>query len=129
MAGSSFKSVDEYLAAQPEGAQRTLKRVRSAIRRAVPAADEEISYGVPTYKLHGRPLIYFAGWKEHYSIYPSSARLVAAFKDELAGYEIGKGTIRFPFSGSVPTQLIHRIAQFRTTEVTEGMTKPARKKR
>jgi uncharacterized protein YdhG (YjbR/CyaY superfamily) len=129
MAGSSFKSVDEYLAAQPEGAQRTLKRVRSAIRRAVPAADEEISYGVPTYKLHGRPLIYFAGWKEHYSIYPSSARLVAAFKDELAGYEIGKGTIRFPFSGSVPTQLIHRIAQFRTTEVTEGRTKPARKKR
>ena len=105
-----------------------LKRVRAAIRRAMPNADEMISYGLPTYKLHGRPVIYFAGWKAHYSIYPSTDRLVAAFKDELARYQVSKGTIRFPFSESVPTQLIHGIARFRLKEVTERKTKATRKK-
>jgi uncharacterized protein YdhG (YjbR/CyaY superfamily) len=123
-----FNSVDEYISSQPETLQRTLTRVRGAILKAVPHADEMISYGLPTYKLHGRPVIYFAGWKEHYSIYPSTDRLVAALKDQLAPYEVSKGTIRFPYSESVPTQLIHRIARFRLKEVTEPKTTATRKK-
>jgi uncharacterized protein YdhG (YjbR/CyaY superfamily) len=123
-----FNSVDEYISSQPETLQRTLTRVRGAILKAVPHADEMISYGLPTYKLHGRPVIYFAGWKEHYSIYPSTDRLVAALKDQLAPYEISKGTIRFPYAESVPTQLIHRIARFRLKEVTEPKTTATRKK-
>jgi uncharacterized protein YdhG (YjbR/CyaY superfamily) len=124
-----FKSVDEYISSQPESVQRILERVRRTIRKAVPGADEMISYGLPTYKLHGRPLIYFAGWKEHYSIYPSSHRLVAAFKDQLAGYEVSKGTIRFPFSQPVPIQLIDGIATFRVEEVATQQVKGRRKKR
>ena len=124
-----FKSVDEYISSQPESVQRILERVRRTIRKAVPGADEMISYGLPTYKLHGRPLIYFAGWKEHYSIYPSSDRLVAAFKDQLAGYEVSKGTIRFPFSRPVPVQLIDGIATFRVEEVATQQVKGRRKKR
>jgi uncharacterized protein YdhG (YjbR/CyaY superfamily) len=79
-----FNSVDEYILEQPESVLRILTRVRNAILRAVPSADEMISYGLPTYKRQKRPVIYFAGWKKHYSIYPSTDRLVAALKDELA---------------------------------------------
>jgi uncharacterized protein YdhG (YjbR/CyaY superfamily) len=117
MAKADFKTVDEYIAAQPEDAQRILKRVRSIIRKAVPKAGEGISYKIPTYKLHGGPVLYFAGWKKHYSLYPASDKLVAAFKKDLAAYEVNKGTIRFPLSEPVPAILIESIAKFRADEV------------
>ena len=119
MAKAGFQSVDEYIAAQPKAVQDILGRVRSTIREAVPGAGEVISYNIPTYKLRGGPVLYFAGWKQHYSLYPATARIVAAFKDELARYEIRKGTIRFPLSRPVPVKLIGRIAKFRAKEVTE----------
>jgi uncharacterized protein YdhG (YjbR/CyaY superfamily) len=72
MAETRFTSVDEYITSHPEAAQRVLKRVRSTIRKAVPKAEEMISYQIPTYKLNGRPVLYFAGWKEHYSLYIDS---------------------------------------------------------
>ena len=114
---TDFKSVDEYIASQPEAVQEILGRVRSAIREAVPRAEEVISYQIPAYKLHSGPVLYFAGWKQHYSLYPASERVVAAFKDELAPYEVSKGTIRFPLSEPVPVKLIGRIAKFRAKEV------------
>ncbi|MGA3042177.1 MAG: DUF1801 domain-containing protein [Bryobacteraceae bacterium] len=117
MAKTDFKSVDEYLAAQPETVRGILGRVRNAIRKAVPRAEETISYKMPTYKLDGDRLLYFAGWKQHYSLYPATERVVAAFQDELAPYEIDKGTIRFPLSQPVPVKLIGRIAAFRAKEV------------
>jgi uncharacterized protein YdhG (YjbR/CyaY superfamily) len=117
MATTRFTSVREYLAAQPRSSRTVLARVRDAIRRAVPAAEEAIAYQIPAYKLHGRTIIYFAGWKEHFSIYPATARLVAAFEDELAPYEVNdKGTIRFPLAGPVPVKLIGRLAKFRAAE-------------
>ena len=117
MAKKDFTSVDEYIASRPEAVQRVLKRVRSTIRKAVPGAEEMISYKIPTYKLDGRPVIYFAGWKQHYSLYPSGDRLVLAFKDDLARYEVSKGTIRFPLSEPVPVKLIDGIVKFRVKEV------------
>jgi uncharacterized protein YdhG (YjbR/CyaY superfamily) len=116
MAKTGFKSVDDYIAAQPETTQAILARVRHAIRRAVPDADEVISYQMPTYKKNGKPVIYFAGWKEHFSLYPAGARLVAAFEKELAPYAISKGTIRFPLNEPVPVKLIERIVRFRDKE-------------
>jgi uncharacterized protein YdhG (YjbR/CyaY superfamily) len=131
MAMPGFQSVDDYIAAQPEEVRRVLERVRSAIRKALPKAEETISYNIPTYKLRGRPVIYFAGWKKHYSLYPSNARLVAAFKDELSPYEVEKGTIRFPLSDPVPAKLIEQIAKFRSKDAAERekAKKPAPKKR
>lgn len=119
MTKTDFKSVDDYIASQPEAVRGLLERLRSTIRKALPGAEEMISYKIPTYKLHGRPVLYFAGWKQHYSLYPSTAPLVAAFKDDLAPYEVDKGTIRFPLSGPVPMKLIERIAKFRAKEVAE----------
>ena len=118
MANTNFKSVAEYIASRPKATQRTLKLVRSTIRKAVPGAREVISYQIPAYKLPGGTVIYFAGWKEHYSIYPANARLVAAFKKQLAPYEVNeKGTIRFPLSEPVPVKLIGALAKFRGREV------------
>ena len=133
MAKTKFTSVDEYIAAQPKAAQVAMKRVRSAIRKGVPGAEEAISYQIPTYRLHGRSVIYFAGWKEHYSIYPSTRPLVAAFEKALEPYDVNdKGTIRFPLSQPVPVKLIEGLAKFRAKEVIAeraSKTKAAARKR
>ena len=105
-----------------------LNRIRAIIRNAVPRT-EAISYQIPAYKLDGRPVIYFAGWKQHYSIYPATSSVVAALEKELAPYKIGKGTIRFPLSERVPALLIGRIVKLRVKEATEqakGKAKPER---
>ena len=94
MTKTNFKNVDEYIAAQPEAGQAVLATVRSGIRKALPKAEEVISYKIPAYKLKGAVVLYFAGWKQHYSLYPAGDRLVAAFKDELTPYKISKGRIR-----------------------------------
>ena len=70
MAKTDFKSIHEYIASQPEAARVVLERVRGAIRKALPGAEEAISYQIPAYKLHGGLVLYFAGWKKHYSLYP-----------------------------------------------------------
>src|SRR2546426_11457985 len=118
MAKTDFKSVNEYIASKPKDVRIVLECVRSTIRKAVPAAEEVISYQIPVFKLNGIPVLYFAGWKQHYSLYPASDALVAAFKDELAPYELSKGTIRFPLSEPVPVDLIERIAKFRAEQLT-----------
>src|SRR5262245_54864147 len=127
MAKTDFKSVDDYIAAQPPAAQQVLGRVRSTIRAALPRAEEVISYQIPAYKLDGRVVIYFAGWKQHYSLYPAGEELVAAFEQELTGYTISKGTIRFPLDTPVPVKLITRIASFRAKEQAERVKAKAAK--
>ena len=125
VAKTGFTSVDDYIASQPKAAQRALTRVRAAIRQAVPGAEEVISYQIPTFKMNGRAVIYFAGWKAHYSLYPANDRLVIAFKKQLAPYEVNnKGTIRFPLSEPVPVKLIESIAKFRAMEVGEESRSP-----
>jgi uncharacterized protein YdhG (YjbR/CyaY superfamily) len=116
MAKTDFKSVDEYIATHPEDVQAILQRVRSTIRKAVPGAEEVISYQIPTYKLHGGYVVYFAGWKQHYSLHPATDHLVVAFKDDLAPYKVNEGTIRFPLFQPVPVKLIERIVKFLAKE-------------
>jgi uncharacterized protein YdhG (YjbR/CyaY superfamily) len=120
MAKTDFGSVDEYIASQPEAVRGILQRVRNTIRRALPGAQEVISYKMPTYTLNGKRLLYFAAWKQHYSIYAATQPVLAAFQDELAPYAISKGTIRFPLSEPVPVKLIGRIARFRAKEIVHG---------
>ena len=117
MAKTSYASVDDYLAAQPSEAREILSRVRDTIRKAIPKAEETISYRIPTYRLGRAPVIYFAGWKEHFSIYPATKTMLADLGDDLAGYKIAKGTIRFEFADAVPLRLISRIAKHRANEV------------
>ena len=116
MAKTDFKYVEEYITTHPEHVQSILQRVRSTIRKAVPGAEEVISYQIPGYKLPVGPVLSFAGWKQHYSLYGATDRVVAAFKDDLAPYKVSRGTIRFPLSQPVPVKLIERIAKFRAKE-------------
>jgi uncharacterized protein YdhG (YjbR/CyaY superfamily) len=109
--------VDAYIASQPKAMRELLERVRSTIRAAIPGADEVISYKIPSYQLRGEPVLYFAGWKQHYSLYPASDQLLAAFKGELANCTVKSRTLRFPLSQPVPVRLLGRIAKFRAREV------------
>ena len=119
MAKIDFASVDAYIAAQPAAARPVLQEVRRAMLEALPGAEESISYKIPTYKIGGTPVIYFAGWKQHYSVYPATDRVVAPLVDALAAYTLSRGTIRFPMSEPVPMQLIGRIATLRAEEVAD----------
>jgi uncharacterized protein YdhG (YjbR/CyaY superfamily) len=116
MAKTDFKSVAEYLATLPKDTRAKLQRVRAAIRKAIPKGEEVISYQIPALKLEGSAVIYFAGWKEHYSLYPATQKVISSFARELADYELRKGTIRFPLSQPVPTKLIAAIAKLRAQE-------------
>lgn len=120
--------IDAYLKKQTPQAAEALGQVRRAISRAIPRAEEGISYSIPAFKLGTSPVIFFAGWKAHYSIYPASAPLVAAFAAELAPYSISKGTIRFPLDRKVPTALIGRLAKFLFNEATVRAAIRAQKK-
>jgi uncharacterized protein YdhG (YjbR/CyaY superfamily) len=124
------KSVDEYIAGQPEAIRPKLEQVRTAIRRAVPEAVEGIGYGMPGYKLHGRPMLYFAGFKEHYSLFAASGTFFAALKDELSGYDLRKGTVHFTLTKPVPVKLISRIAKLRAVGIaaTAKISEPGREK-
>ena len=117
MTKTTYTSVDEYIASQPDRTRGILERVRATIRKAIPGAEETLSYQIPTYKIGGTAAIYFAGWKEHFSIYPATQTLMTDLGDDLAPYKISKGTIRFELSDAVPVKLITRIAKHRMAEV------------
>jgi uncharacterized protein YdhG (YjbR/CyaY superfamily) len=117
------KSVDEYIAAQPGSVRPKLEQVRAAIRRAVPEAVEGIGYRMPGYKLHGKPMLYFAGFKEHYSLFAASGTFFGALEDELKGYELRKGTVHFALAKPVPVKLISRIAKLRADGVAATVKK------
>ena len=106
-------TVTEYIAAKPKKTQLVLRRMRAVIRKAIPGADEVISYQIPTYRLAGKTVIYFAGWKEHVSLYPATGLPAKV----LAMYQVSKGTLRFPLSEPLPVKLIERIAKLRAKAV------------
>jgi uncharacterized protein YdhG (YjbR/CyaY superfamily) len=119
MSSSTAASIDAYIAAQPDTARPVLERLRSVIGKAIPEADEAISYGMPAYKLGGRVVLYFAGWKQHTALYPASAQTFAAFKKEVDGYATSQGTLQFPLGEPLPVKLIEAIAKYRAAEVAK----------
>ncbi len=129
MAKARFTSVSDYIASKPEDARAALERVRRAIRKAVPTAKEELSYQKPVYLLNDVPVLYFAGWTSHYSLFPATDALVAAFTRELAPYQSSKGTIKIPIFEPVPERLIERIARFRAQQITKRDTRKGKKGR
>ena len=104
------QNIDEYIAAQDENIQPRLKEIRSVLQAALPEAEERISWSMPTY-WKGRSIIHFAASKKHLGIYPGD-EAVAEFDEELADYDISKGTIRIPYDKELPAELIKKIAEW-----------------
>jgi uncharacterized protein YdhG (YjbR/CyaY superfamily) len=126
MKQSSPNTIDEYIAAQPEAVRPKLEQVRNAIKKAVPDAVEVMGYRMPGFKLHGKPMLYFAGFKEHYSLFAASGSFFAELEDELKGYELRKGTVHFPLNKPVPIKLISQIAKLRAAGIISGRRPPDR---
>ena len=112
---SKINSIDEYIDTFPEDMQTILKQVRKTIKAAAPEAGERISYGIPTFTLNDKYLIYFAGWKHHISIYPIPIG-DDAFNQEIAPYIAGKGTLKFPIDKRMPLKLITKIVKLKVAE-------------
>ena len=101
-----------------------LEQVRTTIRKAVPDAVEGIGYRMPGYKLHGKPVLYFGCFQDHYSLFAASGSFFASIEDELKGYEVRKGTVHFPLTKPVPVKLISRIAKLRAAGIAATVKKP-----
>jgi uncharacterized protein YdhG (YjbR/CyaY superfamily) len=121
-------SVDEYLLGFPPAVRTKLEQLRKLIRKNAPGAEECISYGIAGYKYKGM-LIYFAGFKNHVSLYPAP-REHKDFKKELEKYAGGKGTVQFPLDKPIPAELVKRIVQFRvrSNEEQTGQKQAGKKK-
>lgn len=107
-----MKSVDDYIAQFPPETQKLLQQVREAVLETAPHAVESISYAMPAYKLNGKPLVYFAGYKNHIGFYATPTGH-EAFKVELSKYKQGKGSVQFPLDEAMPLELIKRIVMYR----------------
>ena len=112
---NKISSIDEYIGTFPEEVQTILKQVRKTIKAAAPEAGEKISYGIPTFTLNGKYLIYFAGWKHHISIYPIPVG-DDQLNQEIAPYVAGKGTLKFPIDRPMPLKLITKIVKLKVAE-------------
>jgi len=136
MASPDYRSVDEYIAAQPAPARPVLRRVRQTIRKALPGCAEGISYRIPVFRVDGAMVIYLAGFQHHYSLYPATTRLIRALGRDAAAHLHSKATLRFSLTEDVPTRLIARIAKTRAGEVaglaqarSAAPRKPTRRKK
>ncbi len=106
------KTVDAYIKDFSEDVQHLLNQIRSTILKVTPNAEESISYGIPAYKLNGKPLVYFAAFKNHIGFYATPSGH-AAFEKELAKYKQGKGSVQFPIDKPMPLKLIVKIVEYR----------------
>jgi uncharacterized protein YdhG (YjbR/CyaY superfamily) len=113
-----FKTIDEYIKIFPQDVQRSLERMRQTIQAAAPEAVEAISYQVPIFRLDGKNLVHFAGYKNHIGFYPVPSG-IRAFKKELSQYKQGKGSVQFPLDKPVPYDLVKKIVIFRAKENTK----------
>lgn len=116
--------VDAYLASLPSDRRVVLQKLRETIRAAAPGAEEGFSYGLPAFRLDGRPLVCFGSASNHCSFFPMSPAVIAANKSALKGYETSKGTIRFLPEKPLPDVLVKKIVRARVAELEQSRRRP-----
>jgi uncharacterized protein YdhG (YjbR/CyaY superfamily) len=112
-------NTDEYLATLTVEQRAALAELRDAILAVAPEAEAGFSYGMPLLRLGGKPLLWYAAWRRHYSLYPVGPAMLERLAIDPAEYETSKGTIRFPASRPLPHALVTRLAQARVAELRE----------
>lgn len=117
-----MKKVEEYINALPIAIQKTAQKIRAIIKNEATDCTESISYGMPAYKTFGKPLVYFAVYKNHIGLYATPSGH-AQFSDELSKYKQGKGSVQFPLDSPIPYDLIQKIVAFRVKENIEKFKK------
>ncbi len=120
-------SVDAYIKSFDKELQEVLQQVREVIQAAAPDAAEEISYAMPAYKIGGKPVVYFAGYKSHVGFYATPTGH-EAFEKQLSKYKQGKGSVQFPLTEPMPLKLITDITKFRVKEVKAQLQLKVKKK-
>ena len=110
------KTIDEYIKRQSPKARGILKKIRQTIKKAIPKAEEAISYQIPVIKKDRAYVVYFAAWEKHVSLYPIPRHIPPKFKKEIAPYIAGKGTLKFSLLKKIPYTLIKKVAKFRMKE-------------
>lgn len=110
-----MNEVTNYISTFPEPVQKIMQQLREIITKTAPEATESMAYGMPAYKIKGKPLVYFAGYKNHLGFYATPTGH-EAFAAELSRYKQGKGSVQFPLSEPMPYDLIKRIVVFRRAE-------------
>lgn len=113
----NYKTIDEYIQTFPKDIQEVLNSLRKIIHEEAPGVTEGISYKMPTFKLNGKYIVYFAAWKTHIALYPGTSSMGAT--KELEQYRTGKGTFQFPLDKPLPVSIIRKIVQIRKKEVTK----------
>ena len=108
--------VDKYLASVPEEKRATLEKLRQTIRTVVPEAEEVLWYQMPTFKFQGQPLVTFAAFKNHCSLFPMSNAVIKAHADDLKSYVTSRGTVRFTCDKPLPATLVKKIVRARIKE-------------
>jgi uncharacterized protein YdhG (YjbR/CyaY superfamily) len=109
--------VQTYLKSLPPNARRRLGEVRALIRGSAPGAVEGFSYGIPGYRLDGKPLVWYAAFKEHTSLYPMTEAIRRAHAEQLQGYKTARGTVQFPLADPLPAALVKRLIKARLAEL------------
>ena len=109
-------SVEEYLSGFDGDVRARLDEMRAVIRDAAPEAAESMAYGMPAYKLDGKPLVYFAGYAKHVGFY-ATPNGHEAFAEEFSRYTQGKGSVQFPHTEPLPTDLVRRVVAFREAAI------------
>jgi len=112
-------SVDEYLALLPEDRRALPEELRAVIRAAAPSATEIISYGMPTYKYLGKPLVGFAVHKNHVGFYAWSSSFLNAYREEIKKYQTSVGTMQFPYGKPLPVTLVRKLVKAKLAEIEE----------
>lgn len=118
--------IESYIQQFPHNVQEILRNIRKLIKDNAPETEELFAYGMPAYKTNKKPLVYFAGFKNHIGIYATPSGH-SEFQDELSKYKQGKGSVQFPLNQPIPYKLIERIVKFRVTENNEQTKKPNKK--
>ena len=120
------QSVEKYIKSFPEPIQERLLKIRALILNLATEATEEFSYAMPAYKYNKKPLVYFAAFKEHIGIYVTP-QTHERFKEELAKYKQGKGSVQFPYDKEIPYQIIEEMVSYKLEELKKA--KPKLKKK